>query len=304
MSILAIVFVSWAAVGKKAPAVEARSAASAPKVQVAVESLLDRRTTGDFPHPSLSLTLTLQGEDAVAVRSARPRVTRAVDDTGRDLANPPNAMTYGQDGWQQAQGEGAMTPRVELASPTRKAKSLTTVEGVVETYLPSRDPAATVKVDKVVSRKDKPLSLPALTAQGIRLAVISKEGLEREKKAAEAQEKAKSAKKGKQPKKDGADGIAEAMADVLVATIQSLFQNVGENDLILKVSDPGKKIFSFDLAAADGAAIHSYGVTDVEGYRVVRMLEPIPPTASLQVRLKTPKSFGEVRFAFQDVKLP
>jgi hypothetical protein len=70
------------------------------------------------------------------------------------------------------------------------------------------------------------------------------------------------------------------------------------------VSDPGKKIFSFDLAAADGAAIHSYGITDVEGYRVVRMLEPIPPTASLQVRLKTPKSFGEVRFAFQDVKLP
>ena len=304
MSILAFVFVSWAAVGAKAPAPEARSAASAPKVQVAVESLLDRRTTSDFPHPSLSLTLTLQGEDAVAVRSARPRLTRAIDDTGRDLANPANAMTYGQDGWQQAQGEGAMTPRVELASPSRKAKSLTTVEGVVETYLPSRDPAATVKIDKVVSRKDKPLSLPALSAQGIRLAVISKEGLEREKKAAEAREKAKSAKKGKPPGKDGVDGMAEAMADVLVATIQSLFQNVGENDLILKVSDPGKKIFSFDLAAADGAAIHSYGITDVEGYRVVRMLEPIPPTASLQVRLKTPKSFGEVRFAFQDVKLP
>ena len=302
MSILALVFVSWAAVGKKAAApAEARPAASAPNVQVAVESLLDRRTTSDFPHPSLSLTLKLQGDDAPAVRSARPRVTRAVDDTGQDLANPANAMTYGQDGWQQAQGTGTMTPRIELASPTRKAKSLAAVEGVVETYLPSRDPAATVKVEKVVSRKDKPLALPALTAQGIRLAVISKAGLEREKAEAEAREKAK---KAKRPRKEGVDGMAEAMADVLVATIQSLFQNVGDNDLILKVSDPGKKIFSFDLAAADGSAIQSYGITDVEGFRVVRMLEPIPPTASLQVRLKTAKSFGEVRFAFQDVKLP
>jgi hypothetical protein len=316
MTILAVVFASWAAAAphapapnaaappKKAPSAAAKPAPSAPKVEVAVESLLDRRTTSDFPHPSLSLTLTLRGDDALAVRSARPRVTRAVDDTGRDLANPPNAMSYGQDGWQEARGEGAMTPRVELASPARKAKSLTAVEGVVETYLPSRDPAATVKIDRVVSKKDKPLALPALTTQGIRLAVLSKAGLEREKKEAEAREKAKSAKKAKEPKKEGLDGMAEAMANVLVASIQSLFQNVGENDLILKVTDPGKKIFSFDLAAADGTAIQTYGTTDVEGYRVVRMLEPVPPTATLQVRLKTPKSFGEVRFAFQDVKLP
>jgi hypothetical protein len=304
MSVLAIVFVSWAAVAGKAPAEAKPAASAAPKVQVAVESLLDRRTTSDFPHPSLSLTLALRGDDALAVRSARPKITRAVDDTGRDLANPPNAMTYGQDGWQEARGEGAMTPRVELASPVRKAKSLASVEGVLETYLPSRDPAATVKIDKVASRKDKPLALPALTAHGIRLSVLSKEGLEREKKAAEARQKAKGDKKAKPPKKDGVEGMAEAMADVLVSTIQSLFQNVGENDLILKVNDPGKKIFSFDLAAPDGTAIQSYGVTDVEGYRVVRMLEPIPPAASLQVRLKTPKSFGEVPFAFQDVKLP
>ncbi|HYK42456.1 MAG TPA: hypothetical protein VE007_08705, partial [Thermoanaerobaculia bacterium] len=98
--------------------------------------------------------------------------------------------------------------------------------------------------------------------------------------------------------------VAEAMADMLVATIQRLFENVGENDLILKVDDPGKKIFSFDLAAPDGTPVQSYGVTNVESYRIVRMFEPIPPAASLQVRLKTPKSFGELRFAFQDVKLP
>ena len=285
---------------KKPAAPAAKAAAAGPKLEIAVDSLLDRRTTSDFPRPSLSLTLALQGEDAAAVKSTRPRVTRAVDDTGRDLANPQGAMVYGADGWQESRGEKAM-PRIELASPSRKAKSLTVVEGVLETYLPSRDSAATVKIDRVLSYRDKPLATPALAAQGIRLGVLSKAGLEREKKQAEAREKAKRAKK---TKKESVEGVAEAIADALVSSIQSLFENAGEHDLILKVDDPGKKIFSFDLAAPDGTPVQSYGLTNVEGYRILRMFEPIPPNSSLQVRLKTPKSFGEIRFAFQDLKLP
>jgi hypothetical protein len=43
---------------------------------------------------------------------------------------------------------------------------------------------------------------------------------------------------------------------------------------------------------------------DLDNYRIVRMLEPIPEGASLQVRLKTPRSFGEVPFTLANVKLP
>ena len=161
MSILAIVLVSWAAVGKKAPAPEAKPAASAPKVQVAVESLLDRRTTSDFPHPSLSLTLTLQGEDALAVRSARPRLTRAVDDTGRDLANPPNAMTYGQDGWQQAQGEGAMgtSSDVGTLSCHSDPNMSQTPSAIASRPHSGQMPAKTRSEDSV--------NVPALTMRGV-----------------------------------------------------------------------------------------------------------------------------------------
>lgn len=59
-----------------------------------------------------------------------------------------------------------------------------------------------------------------------------------------------------------------------------------------------------DLVAPDGAAIRSYGSMELEGYRIVRMLELIPRTAALQVRLKTPKSVGEIPFALAEVKLP
>ena len=66
----------------------AAAAAAGPRVQVAVDSLLDRRTTVDFPHSSLTLTLALQGDDAHAVKAVRPRVSRAVDDTGKSVMAP------------------------------------------------------------------------------------------------------------------------------------------------------------------------------------------------------------------------
>lgn len=284
--------------GKRPPP----SAAALPRVEVSLDSLLDRRTTSDFPGPALSVAFALRGEDAAAVFSARPRITRAADDTGRDLAAGEGRMVYGRGGWQEARGEGTVTPRIELASPSRKAKRLSAVEGVLEAYLPSRDPAATIRVDRVLARIDQPLSLLALSRQRVSLRVLSKASLEREKKAAEARREREKKRAGKPG--EGLEAAAGAMAEVLVETIQRLFSNVGEHDLILKVDDPGQKIFAFDLATPDGKRIESYGTTDVEGYRIVRMLERIPQNASLRVRLKTPRSFAEIPFALRDVPLP
>jgi hypothetical protein len=293
----------------KKPAKKEKPAAPAapPKIQVAVESLMDRRTTGDFPRPALTVNLTLEGEDARAVMSARPRVTRALDDTGKSLT--PDSSQQGSDGWQQAREDAPPAVRLELASPSRKAKALTSLEGVLETYLPSRDSAATVKIDRVLTKKDKPLTVPALASQRIRIQILSKAGLEKEKKQAEAKKKAQAEKKKRtKGEKEGlegvAEGMAEVMADVFGSMIERLFLSAGENDLIVKVDDPGKKIFSFDLAASDGTPIRSYGTMDLDNYRIVRMLEPIPEGASLQVRLKTPRSFGEVHFTLANVKLP
>jgi hypothetical protein len=98
--------------------------------------------------------------------------------------------------------------------------------------------------------------------------------------------------------------MAEALGETLVRTVEMLFMSAGENDLILKVDDPDKKVFSFDLAAPDGSPIRSYGTTVLEGYQIVRMFKPIPEGASLLVRLRTPRSFGEVPFTLSSVKLP
>jgi hypothetical protein len=291
-------------VPKKSPAPGPAAPAAPPKVRVSIDSILDRRTTRDFPGSDLSITLKLEGEDAGAVQSARARLTAASDDTGKSLIQSAAEAIQGADRWEEAREQGPPTPRVHLASPSRKAKSLAAVEGVLETYLPSRDPAGTVKIEKVMGKKDKPLTVPALASRGVRVQVISKAGLEKEKKAAEAKKKAEAAKKKPKQGESGLEEMAGAMGDMLASMFERLFMTAGDNDLILKVEDPGKKIFSFDLVGADGKPIQSYGTMDVESYRIVRMLEPIPPTATLQVRLKTAKSFGELPFTLSNVKLP
>jgi hypothetical protein len=293
---------------KKVPKGGAQSEPAArtapPKVQVAVESVLDRRTTRDFPRSELSITFKLEGEDAGAVQSARAHLKKAADDTGRSLLQSEAESRQGSDRWEEAREGSPPTPKVDLASPSRKAKNLS-VEGVLETYLPSRDPAGTVRIERVIAKKDKPLTAPALASRGIRIQVLSRAGLEKEKKQAETKKKAQAAKtKGKKGAATGLEEMAGAVGDMLTSMFERLFMTAGDNDLILKVDDPGKKIFSFDLAASDGAPIRSYGTMEVETYRIVRMLEPIPPTASLRVRLKTTKSFGEVPFALTSVKLP
>jgi hypothetical protein len=289
---------------KKSPAPGPAALAAPPRVRVSIDAILDRRTTRDFPGSDLSITLKLEGEDASAVQSARARLTAASDDTGKSLIQSAAEAIQGADRWEEAREEGPPTPRVHLASPSRKAKSLAAVEGVLETYLPSRDPAGTVRIEKVMGKKDKPLTVPALASRGVRVQVISRAGLEKEKKAEEAKKKAEAAKKKPTKGESGLEEMAGAMGDMLASMFERLFMTAGDNDLILKVEDPGKKIFSFDLVGADGKPIQSYGTMDVESYRIVRMLEPIPPTATLQVRLKTPKSFGEIPFTLSNVKLP
>jgi hypothetical protein len=312
---VALIFAAVAAAAAPLCAQAKKSAPAAPpappKVNVAVESLLDRRTSGDFPQPSLTVQLNIEGEDARSVASARARVTSVVDDTGKSLVQDPSSktMTVGGDSWQHARENSPPSVRLELASPTRKAKTLTSLEGVLETYLPSRDPAATVKIDRIAAKKDKPLTVPALASQRIRIQVLSKEGLEAEKKRAEAKKKAEAEKKKKAAgKKEGFEGMAEAMAEGLAdafgGMFERLFMTAGDNDLILKVDDPGKKLFAFDLAAVDGKPINSYGTMEMENYRIVRMFEPIPEGASLLVRLKTAKSFAETPFTLANLKLP
>ncbi|MCC6132157.1 MAG: hypothetical protein IT186_19725 [Acidobacteria bacterium] len=288
--------------GKKAPARATPTPAPEPaKVTASLGTVLDRRSAGK-PFPgSLQIVLKLDGEDAETVKQVKAKVKTALDDSGQDLTQKESSGR--QDQWVPRTLGRPLEANLELASPQRKATAVRELTGTVTLHLPLRDPSATVLIPDVLTRIDKPLDVPALTAQKVKLALVSKPALEKEKQAAKEKEKAKKAKE-KKKKGEGMEEMFDAMGDAMTEMFERLFMTAGDNDLILKVSDPGKKVFSYDIAGPDGKLVESYGKLDLEGYTILRLFEPVPKGSSLRVNLVTPKAFAEVPFSFSGIKLP
>src|SRR6185503_7471321 len=98
--------------------------AAPPNVRVSIDSILDKRTTRDFPGSELEIAFKLEGEDGGAVQSARARLKKAEDDTGRSLIQNPDKSGRDADRWIEKSESGPPSPKVYLASPSRKAKNL------------------------------------------------------------------------------------------------------------------------------------------------------------------------------------
>ena len=106
-----------AAQSKRPAGKSAQAQPAAPlKLSVAVESVLDRRTTRDFPRSALTLAFKLEGADAAAVQSARASVAKATDDTGASLLQKESEKMQGVERWEEAREGSPPTPKVEAKS--------------------------------------------------------------------------------------------------------------------------------------------------------------------------------------------
>src|SRR5207253_6503181 len=78
------------------------------------------------------------------------------------------------------------------------------------------------------------------------------------------------------------DGIRDGHVTGVQTCALPISYAVGENDIVLKVEDPGKKIFTFGLVGPDGKPIPTYGTHTVGDYRVLRIFEKPPEGAALR----------------------
>jgi hypothetical protein len=136
------------------------ASSAAQEVRVSPGTIEDRRTTGRF-FGGLEIELKLTGDDLADARAARVLLRKAVDETGRDLLpeKKPDAD------FQKSYGSGAPALKLALKNPARTASAVKEISGDVELFTPARDPAATVSIDRIVSRTDRSVDSPALSAQ-------------------------------------------------------------------------------------------------------------------------------------------
>ena len=78
-----------------------------------------------------------------------------MDETGRDLL--PENMPDGD-----FKSVGSSDMKLALKNPARGAGAVKEIAGELQLFVPKRDPAAVVTIDRALSRMDKPIGLRAL----------------------------------------------------------------------------------------------------------------------------------------------
>src|SRR5512134_427444 len=120
----------------------AAGALPAQDLRVSTGTIEDRRTTGRF-FAGLEVELKLTGDDLADAKSARILLKKAVDETGRDLLPEKKPD-------EDFKSVGSSELKLSLKNPARGASQIKEIAGEVQLFVPTRDPAAVVTVDRLL----------------------------------------------------------------------------------------------------------------------------------------------------------
>jgi len=272
--------------------------AAGQNLRVTAGTIEDRRTTGKF-FGGLEIELKLTGDDLADARAARVLLKKAVDESGHDLLPEQKR----DEDFQKSSGSGGPNLKINLKNPARGAGAIKEVSGDVELYAPSRDPAATVLVDRLTSRMDKRIDSAALKAQKIGVRLVSPKVYRADAKKREAEMDAEMEKHKDEMKKEaGDDKTAEALM-ALVKGFAGMMNDVGDNDVILQIEDEGGRLQDVEVVGKSGV-IDTRGSMSSGGLKILQYSEKLAPDAKLRFLLKTKKSLLSTPFTLTNVPLP
>jgi hypothetical protein len=268
--------------------------ASSLVAQPVVKQVADRRSNGSFSN--LSITLELPNIKSIDVAASRVLVSNAIDDSGGNLIDtehgepqlqPNNRALY-------SDNPGPLTVDVDLKNPPRKSKSLKSVSGQIELFMPSKDPNSVAELPKFTSLSGKTLSHKAFKANNVEITLVSEAQLEAERKRL-------TEVKTKELKENGYDD--ETLKSVLSSYTDYLLK-FDEGDVVLRVKDDGKHIQ--DIAYVDGKGeVKRASINDKDGYTVLSTWGEKPAADwKLRVNMKTAKNIVRVPFSLSNVPLP
>lgn len=269
---------------------------AATPLKASVVQVADRRTTSFFSQ--LSIRLELDDVKASEVAAVKVRVTKAVDDTGRDLVDTEkNEPRFEPTGGPMSTGGDDDRPasvEVTLKNPDREAVVVTEVVGEVELYMPGKDRDAVAVIPNFQSLGGKPISNRALKASGVQISVIGPAQLEA------AKQKAMQAKR-EEAKAEGSD---EEMIAWQVSNVEQSFLTPEPGEIVLMIKDPNSRIHELGFVPPSGEAQRAF-TQDRDGMTVISTYgEPAQPDWGLKVSLRTPKTMKKYALALKDVKLP
>ena len=250
---------------------------------------------------ALELRVKLTGSGLDKATAARVIVKEAKDDKGNSLVGSSSDVP---DFMGREYNNGTLQFR--LNQPSRAASSVK-LKGVVELYVPTRDPNANVKIEKGLSKLDAPLNSKALKTAKLEITPLSREGYAAAAKARKITDKDIEQIRA-EGKKRGVDEKEIELAIEMAKAFENMDGDLAPNAVVFS----GKKadfdrIYRLEILGADGNPINvgSRGVS-TRGESSIMTLNPsdaVPANATLQLMLLTDKA--RVSFPFElKVQLP
>ncbi len=268
-------------------------------VEVTIQQVNDRRTSGSFSHLNISIELPKVLSSEVA--ASRVLIAAATDNTGRSLIDPEASEPQLEANMRGMMGGPTQTPpppmsiSITLKNPDRKATSVKEIRGEIELYMPAKDPNSIAEISKFLSFSGKPLTHKALKANGVEIALVSPAQLEAERKRlGEA--------KRKEYKESGwEDG--EDLESMVKSYLESAL-TVEDSDVLARIKDPNHRLQEITYIDAAGETKLVSTRTE-EGITYLTTWAGKPQADwKLKVSMKTAKNMVRYSFALKDVVLP
>lgn len=246
----------------------------------------------------LTITLELPSIPTTDVASTRVRVTNAADDLGNDLVDSESEPGFAQNLRRTYDAPGSApspaTISVSLKSPARDATKVKSIKGEVELYMPAKDPNGVASIANFRATAGKPIDNRMLKANGVELTVAGPAQIDAAKsRSTEA--------KRKELVDYGYEG--ESLEEAVKNWSESLFM-VGENEVVVSIRDPQKRIQQITLVSPAGEEKQLMSEEEEGLTKLSTWGDAIQDDWTLRVSMKTPKNMMKYPFALSDVALP
>jgi hypothetical protein len=274
-------------------------------LRVTVTGVNDMRVQTNMGIPNCTLMLSFSGDLVGDGIIDKVRVTRAADDTGRDL------VTTGETGiFQQNNLITLRSPMsfysVRLRNPVRKATEIAVLEGEVSIGRPTESNGGVIHASHLFDQPGQPLSMAALQKLGVEVTFLTREAY-----AAKA-EQLHIANEASSPDMAATTGQPAGVVPAAAGSARARnfprmavelppwsVRNVG----VLLVRDPGRVLLRLSLNDADGNRLPANTMNRME-YVMFQFQDPPPADAVLEVTTAAPGIPETYPFRLEHIALP
>jgi hypothetical protein len=280
----------WAAL---ALTLHAQDAAKQPvAIRASVGDVTDNRTTGSF-NSECKIELKFTGDAAADASSVRQvRVTKAIDELGRDLVPKETENSFGSSS-SGRRGGSALQGELKLRNPSRNAAVIKLIEGEVELFNPTPANGGILVIKDILKHPAEPVQNPTLKKYGIELIYLTKESYEAKKKQVEEQQK-----------NNAGGGIGDAFGDLFKGMFSGMMSSESKNNLKLYVKDANKRVIEAEFQDANGKPLKRRSSWTSNEMRSQDFDAPPPADTQLMIHLATPEAIQTVPFKLENIPLP